>query len=207
MTLRSLLGRAALIAVVLVTAVAVGGCRVGATTGADATARGGGDATAGVLVPNARVESVVDGDTITVRVAGRTHTARLLGIDTPETVDPRRPVQCFGPEASARTGELLPPGTPVLLERDHDARDHYGRLLVYVHRAHDGLFVNLDLAATGHADVLFIEPNVARRAEIAAAVASARAERRGLWGACGGPDVPIDSSGVGPHRTAALSGR
>ncbi|HEX7096120.1 MAG TPA: thermonuclease family protein, partial [Acidimicrobiales bacterium] len=131
------------------------------------------------------------GDTIIVRIAGRTHTARLLGIDTPETVDPRRPVQCYGPEASARTAELLPPGTGVHLARDVAARDDFGRLLVYVRRASDGLFVNLELAASGHADALAIAPNQAHRTEIAAAVAAARAARRGLWGACGAPDVPL----------------
>src|SRR5205085_3089746 len=90
----------------------------------------------------ATVARVVDGDTIVVHLGGRTETVRLLGIDTPETVDPRKPVQCFGTEASHRTKELLPPGTGVRLERDVEARDIYGRLLAYVRRD-DGTFVNL----------------------------------------------------------------
>jgi micrococcal nuclease len=137
---------------------------------------------------------VVDGDTVQVRVAGHVHTARLIGIDTPETVDPRRPVQCYGPEASAHTKQLLPAGTPVRLELDAEARDRYDRLLVYVHRASDGTFVNLDLAAGGFADVLRIAPNLAYSDAIAAAVHDARAAGRGLWGACGGPDVPLQAA-------------
>ncbi len=69
---------------------------------------------------------------------------RLIGIDTPETRrPPTSPSQCFGPEASARTTELLPAGTVVRLERDVEARDRYDRLLAYVYRVADGLFVNL----------------------------------------------------------------
>jgi micrococcal nuclease len=150
------------------------------------------------LTPNAVVEHVVDGDTVQVRVAGGRHTVRLIGIDTPETVDRRRPVQCYGPEASAYTKSLLPPGTPLHLELDAEPRDVYNRLLVYVHRANDGLFVNLDLATNGYADELRIEPNIAHNAAIASAVHDARAAGRGLWGACGGPDVPLEPARAGP---------
>ena len=92
--------------------------------------------------------------------------ARLLGIDTPETVHPERPVECFGPEASARTAALVPPGTAVRLERDVEARDRYDRVLVYVFRAADGLFVNRALVEEGYARTLWIppEPGVPRRA-------------------------------------------
>ncbi len=58
---------------------------------------------------------------------------RILGADTPETVDPRKPVQCFGPEASAYTKRRLAPGTRVTLETDAEVRDKYGRLLAYVY--------------------------------------------------------------------------
>jgi micrococcal nuclease len=146
---------------------------------------------------NAVVTEAVDGDTIRVRLGGGQHTVRLIGIDTPETVDPRRPVQCFGPEASTHVAGLLPPGTAVELVLDAEARDDYGRLLAYVYRAVDGTFVNLDLAAGGYADVLAIEPNTAHAAELAAAVAAARAGGQGLWGACGGPDVALDPGGGG----------
>jgi endonuclease YncB( thermonuclease family) len=150
-----------------------------------------------VLTANAVVERVVDGDTITVRLAGGNHTVRLIGIDTPETVDQRRPVQCFGHEASTHTSELLPPGTPVQLVLDAEPRDDYDRLLAYVYRAADGAFVNLDLAAGGYADALSIEPNTAFAMDISAAVADARAAGRGLWGTCGGPDVALDPGAGG----------
>lgn len=132
----------------------------------------------------ATVVRVVDGDTVDLRVGARAETARLLGIDTPETVDPDAPVGCFGPEASARTKELLPAGTAVRLARDVEARDRYGRLLVYLTRVRDDLFVNRSLLADGFARPLSIAPNEAHRAELARAAAEARAAGRGLWGAC-----------------------
>jgi micrococcal nuclease len=135
----------------------------------------------------ATVVRVVDGDTVDVRVGRDAETARLLGIDTPETVDPNEPVGCYGPEASARAKELLPVGTAVRLARDVEARDRYGRLLVYIVRARDDLFVNESLLADGFARPLSIAPNDAHRAELARVSAEARAAGRGLWGACG-PD-------------------
>ena len=139
----------------------------------------------------ATVVAVSDGDTIDVDFGGDVEPVRLLGIDTPETHHPTKPVECFGAEASARTAELLPEGTEVHLVRDVEARDRYGRLLAYVYRAEDDLFVNRSLAEDGYADVLDIAPNGAHAAELARAVSTARAEGRGLWGACGGPDVPV----------------
>jgi micrococcal nuclease len=133
---------------------------------------------------NATVVRVVDGDTVDVSIGGRRERVRLIGIDTPETKDPNRPVECYGPEASALTEALLPPGTAVRLERDVEPRDDYGRLLAYIYRGSDGLFVNLDLARRGAAAVLSIRPNVAHAGEIAAAVDEARRDHRGRWGAC-----------------------
>jgi micrococcal nuclease len=130
------------------------------------------------------VVRVVDGDTVVARLPGGEESVRLIGIDTPETVDPRKPVQCFGKEASNRTKALLPPGTPIRLERDVEGRDHFGRLLAYVYRADDGTFVNLALAEEGYAQPLSIAPNVAYASRFAAATAAARRERKGLWGAC-----------------------
>lgn len=134
---------------------------------------------------NATVDRVVDGDTIRIVAAGgRSERVRLIGIDTPETKDPRRPVQCFGKEASAFTTRLLPPKTGVRLVRDAEARDRYGRLLAYVYRARDGLFVNLALAEGGYARPLTIPPNVAHTAEFVDAARTAREQGKGLWGRC-----------------------
>ena len=138
------------------------------------------------------VVEVVDGDTIVVEIAGSHERLRLLGIDTPESVDPTRPVQCFGPEASAKLAELLPPGTPLVVERDTEARDRYGRLLGYVHRADDGLFVNEALVRDGYADLLVLEPNTAYTEVLGTALTAARTANAGLWGACGGADVALD---------------
>jgi micrococcal nuclease len=100
-------------------------------------------------------------------------------------------VECYGKEAKARTAELLPAGTEVRLERDVEARDRYGRLLAYVYRASDGLFVNLAMARDGYAVPLTIAPNVAHADEFVAAAGDARRADRGLWAACGGADTPI----------------
>jgi micrococcal nuclease len=130
------------------------------------------------------ITRVVDGDTLVVKIGRRTERARMIGIDTPESVKQDTPVECFGREAAARTRELLPHGTTVRLLRDVEQRDDYGRLLVYVYRAGDGMFVNLTLVSEGFAEAKSYPPNVARNAELKQAAAEARADRRGLWGAC-----------------------
>ena len=139
----------------------------------------------GAALP-ATVVHKVDGDTVDLRFAdGHEDRVRLLGIDTPETVRPDHPVDCFGPEASARTGELLPDGTAVLVQRDEEARDRYGRLLVYLWRRADGLFVNRSLVVDGFARTLSIDPNTAHRSDLSAAAHEAEVAGRGLWSACG----------------------
>lgn len=135
----------------------------------------------------ATVVEVVDGDTVEVEVSGATETVRLLGIDTPETVHPDKPVECWGPEASARTEALLPAGSPVHLERDEEARDHFGRLLAYVRRADDGTLVNERLVAEGFARTLLIEPNHAYATALLDAQDAAREAGAGLWSACPDP--------------------
>ncbi|MDP1805001.1 MAG: thermonuclease family protein, partial [Acidimicrobiales bacterium] len=132
----------------------------------------------------------VDGDTVVVEIDGREEPVRFIGIDTPESVAPDRPVECFGVEAKARTAALLPVGTLVRLERDVEARDRYDRLLAYVIRADDNLFVNLVLVEEGFAEARAFPPNTARQAELDAAEDSARAGDRGLWPVCGGTDAP-----------------
>ncbi len=132
----------------------------------------------------ATVTHVRDGDTIEVRIAGTEEVVRLIGVDTPETVKPDSPVECFGPEASLRTKALLPPGTAVLLLGDEERRDVYGRLLAYVFRADDGTFVNLTLVQEGMGEVLVIAPNGGFASEFRAAAARARSQHIGQWGAC-----------------------
>jgi micrococcal nuclease len=130
------------------------------------------------------VVAAVDGDTVDVRIAGRRERVRLLGIDTPETKHPTKPVECYGPEAAARLAALLPRGTRITLTRDAEARDDFGRLLAYVHRG--DAFVNLVLVEEGYAATLDIEPNSTYRQVLASAAATARSEGRGRWSACPG---------------------
>jgi len=135
----------------------------------------------------ATVTAVVDGDTIDVSIQGRDERVRLIGIDTPETKKPDAPIECFGPEASAFTTGLLPIGTEVLIERDIVGRDDYGRLLGYVHRIDDGLFVNLEIVEQGFAQPLTIEPNSAFSEAFAMAAIDAEHADRGMWAVCAEP--------------------
>ena len=135
---------------------------------------------------------VVDGDTVVVQIADRTERVRLIGIDTPEATGGFLPVECFGDEASAFTRSLLPAGTEVRLTRDVEARDRYDRLLAYVYRAVDGLFVNLEIAANGYAEALVIEPNAIHADAFYGAAARARDQGLGLWDACGSADVLLE---------------
>ncbi len=143
------------------------------------------------LEPNATVERVVDGDTIIVDLNGTRERVRLLGIDTPESVAETRPDQCYGEEASTHLKSLLPEGSEVTLIRDEEARDQYERLLAYVVRSSDQLFVNLDLLEQGFAGVLIYPPNDHYENLFTTAEAEAADAGVGLWGVCGGPDVPI----------------
>ncbi len=136
---------------------------------------------------DATVTRVVDGDTIQVNFRGAEETVRLIGIDTPETVDPKRPVGCYGKEASDFTKSQLPKSTSVRLVLDAEPRDKYGRLLAYVYRAQDNVFINDQLARLGYANVLTIPPNVAHADEFVAAVREAREQQRGLWKSCPDP--------------------
>ena len=133
---------------------------------------------------NGRIVKVIDGDTVDVSMSGRTERVRLIGIDTPETKKPNTPIQCFGPEASKHINELLPVDTPVLVQRDVEARDPYGRLLGYVYRTSDNLFVNQDLIINGFARPLSIAPNTAFASEFATLAQTAQNSKIGLWGEC-----------------------
>jgi micrococcal nuclease len=138
-------------------------------------------------VPGAAVvEFVIDGDTIDIVIDGRDERVRLIGIDTPESRIEGAAPECYGPEATEFTTDLLPAGTAVRLERDVVGRDDYGRLLAYVYRLDDGAHVNETIARQGYARALAIAPNLAFRDRIVAATVAAEAENLGLWAACNG---------------------
>ena len=133
----------------------------------------------------AQLERVIDGDTIVAQVDGREERVRYIGIDTPETVKPDTPVQCFGPQAHELNARLLgAAGAPLTLRFDRELRDRYGRLLAYVFRGGDGLFVNARLIEAGAARTLAISPNTSRAAQLSGLQRDARAAGRGLWSAC-----------------------
>lgn len=138
------------------------------------------------------VSEVIDGDTVELLLEKEPVRVRLLGVDAPESVHPQLPVQCFGPEASAALAVLIPPGTKVDVYRDNQARDHYDRLLLYIYRSEDGLFVNQWLIENGLADESHYEPNSAKKSELQKAKQRARSQSVGLWGSCDGPDQPIN---------------
>lgn len=128
------------------------------------------------------VASVVDGDTLKVAIDGKEETLRLIGMNTPETVDPRRPVQCFGREASNKAKELLS-GKKINLEADptQGERDKYGRLLRYVF-LEDGTNFNQLMIAQGYAHEYTYDSNPYKyQKEFKEAEKAARADQKGLW--------------------------
>lgn len=135
-------------------------------------------------VDTGTVVRTIDGDTIDVRLGRRVQRVRLIGVDTPETHDPRRPVGCYGPEAAAFTAAVLT-GATVTLEDDVERTDPYGRRLAYVHVG--GVRFNDLLLARGYGRLLVIPPNGSHARTMLAEEMEARRARRGLWGAC--PDA------------------
>ena len=143
---------------------------------------GHGGPAASSTTMRARVLRVVDGDTIKVRLeGGRTERVRYIGVDTPESVKPGTPVQCFAKKASHFNTSLVT-GREVTLRLDAEERDRYGRLLAYVYA--DDTFVNRALVARGYARTLTIPPNVAHADEFARLARHAREAGLGLWRAC-----------------------
>ncbi len=127
------------------------------------------------------VVKVVDGDTLHIDIDGKNETVRLIGMNTPETVDPRRPVECFGKQASDKAKELLT-GRRVRIETDssQDVRDKYGRLLGYIYRD-DGLFFNKFMISEGYAYEYTYRLPYKYQTEFKAAQKSAEAGEKGLW--------------------------
>lgn len=141
--------------------------------------------TFGIEGERAYVTKVVDGDTIEVEMNGAEFKVRLIGIDTPETVDPRRPVGCFGKEASREAKNLLS-GKEVIMQKDISESDKYGRLLRYIYLPLEGqlLFVNDYLVRQGFAKILTYPPDVKFNEQFLEAEQAARREKRGLWDKC-----------------------
>ncbi|HEX2192720.1 MAG TPA: thermonuclease family protein [Acidimicrobiales bacterium] len=177
--------RRLLVPVVLMAVVALAGCAT--ASGPTRPGPGAGAAAALPAGVDTTVERVVDGDTLVVTGG---HRVRLIGVDTPETKDPRKPVQCFGREAAAYVAALLGDGADVRLVGDVEERDAYGRTLAYVYRLADGLFVNAELVRQGYAQVLTIPPNVAHTDEFLALAREARERGRGLWSSCPAAQPP-----------------
>lgn len=168
----------------------------------------------GPLDTNARVVHLTDGDTVTVRFTkppdrlepsdveanttfDSTRTTgvsvRLIGIDTPESKRPNTPIECFARESGAALGALIPVGTDVRIELDVEPRDHYGRVLGYVFRSSDGLFVNHEMVRAGMAAALTYPPNVAHSDQFTRAARGARENRVGLWSKCESEHEPSES--------------
>lgn len=133
-----------------------------------------------------RVNRVIDGDTIEVLIEGEPKTVRLIGINTPETVDPRRPVQCFGKEASNKMKELVD-GKWVRLEKDVSDTDKYGRLLRYIFlplENGESLFVDDYLVRQGYANAVSYPPDVKYYEQFKKAEEEARRQNLGLFNKC-----------------------
>ena len=148
------------------------------------------------------VTRVVDGDTIEVEITGRRggpgageaavgreYTVRLIGIDTPESVDPRRPVECFGREASAATEALLA-GEEVRLVKDVSETDRFDRLVRYVYLGEE--MANARLVVNGYANAYTYPPDVRHSSLFVALEREARDDDRGLWSpdTCSGGQNP-----------------
>lgn len=145
-----------------------------------------GSAIQGIDGERAFVTKVVDGDTIEVNINGKIFKVRYIGIDTPETKDPRRPVECFGKEASNENKKLVE-GKEVILQKDVSNTDKYNRLLRYVYLLLENgslLFVNDYLIREGFATALTYPPDVKFTEQFLQAQQEAKMNKKGLWARC-----------------------
>lgn len=129
-----------------------------------------------------KVDRVVDGDTAKVFYGGESVYVRYIGIDTPESVKPDSPVECFGEESKTLNADLIE-GQQMKLVFDREKRDHYGRLLAYVYV--NGKMINAELLRRGYATTLEVSPNTSRAGQFRGLEREARQQDRGLWSACG----------------------
>jgi micrococcal nuclease len=144
------------------------------------------------------VSRIVDGDTVVILIDDSPVKVRLIGVDTPETVHPSKPVQHYGKEASTFTRNLLR-GESVYLKYGSERTDRYGRLLAYLYRAPDGLFVNAEIVRQGygHAYVQFPFEHMNR---FVALQARARESGKGLWAASPAEPAPKSAISSKPDR-------
>jgi micrococcal nuclease len=131
----------------------------------------------------ATVVRAVDGDTIVARIDGTEEDVRYIGVDTPESVKPDTPVQCYALAASHFNEDLVE-GETVRLDFDAERRDVYGRLLAYVYVGDE--FVNAELVRRGYARTLTIPPNTRYAGLFDRLQREAADEHRGLWKECAG---------------------
>ncbi len=140
----------------------------------------------------AKVARIVDGDTIVVSIGGKNVKVRYIGMDTPEDVDPNKPVEPMSREAAA-ANEALVSGKTVVLEKDVSETDRYGRLLRYVwlHQGTTWTLVNLELVRRGFARAVSYPPDVKDDEVFASAEGAARSSHVGLWapGASAAPEA------------------
>jgi len=139
-----------------------------------------------------QVTDVVDGDTVKVNYRGSEESIRIIGIDTPETVHPSVPDECWGPAASDAATKLLSgERVHLVVDPSQGRRDAYDRLLAYVEIPSRGDFGAM-MIRRGHAIEYTYDTAYARQARYQAAEQAARSANRGLWGKCGGADVPLE---------------
>lgn len=142
-----------------------------------------------ILIENSKeylVKRVVDGDTFEIESEGKSFKVRMIGMNTPETVKPNSPVECYGKEASTYTKDLLT-GKTVILEEDVQPTDKYGRLLRYVYiKSESGelVFINKKIVEDGYAYASSYPPNIKYQEILKSTEKKAREDKSGLWAEC-----------------------
>ena len=150
--------------------------------------------------PSYEVVRVIDGDTVVLLMKGKETKVRLIGVDTPETVHPSKPVEAYGREASRFTKNLLK-GESVYIEYEAGPSkvDRYGRLLAYLYRAPDGLFVNIEIVRQGYGHAYTKYPfkymEMFRDCE-----RKARETEKGLWAPEVSPEGASAPTTLGPSE-------
>ena len=149
------------------------------------------------------VTRIIDGDTVEIQYKGKLTSVVLIGVDTPETVHPQKPVEAFGKEASAFTRNLLL-GESVYLRFDVDRTDKYGRLLAYLYRAPDGLFVNLEVVRQGYGKVYTTFP-FKHKALFQHYSGQAQKAGRGLWSVGGAEQQQVKTEEAPRTKTVYIT--